>query len=101
MSYTINLVYKDGNTLNVDIPEDEYQSFFGCLNEGKVFWGKLQAKGFWTNLEDVRYMLINSQATAQEAMVEAMVEAMEDGIETETDIESIDAVIPIIPVIEE
>ena len=93
MSCTINLVYKDGNTLNVDIPEEEFQSFFGCLNERKVFWGKPLAKGFWTNLEDVRYILINDQDTAKVAM--------KDGIETQTDIESVDAVIPIIPDIEE
>lgn len=61
MSLRVHLVYKDGNDLNVELSQEEYQDFFKCLNEGKVFWGKKFVQGFWTNVADIRFFQIVPQ----------------------------------------
>lgn len=73
MNYRITLVYNDGNSINVEVPEDEYQQVMECLENKNVFWGKDQKQGFWTNIQDVRYMQIfqleNSTAPADSCVL--------------------------------
>ncbi len=57
--YQIKLVYKDGKEMDLEIPNTQYQNFFDSLNAKKVFWSPYVSRGFWTNLDDVRYIHVN------------------------------------------
>lgn len=58
MIYRVQLTYMDGQSLNLDVSEDQYKLFFQSLNERKVYWNEEASRGFWTNFEQVRYMNI-------------------------------------------
>lgn len=56
--FKIKLIYNDDKELNINIPPEEYMSFFQAINSGQVFWGKGTNTGFWTSLANVRYMTL-------------------------------------------
>ena len=57
-NYQIHMVYKDGEKINVPIEEKEIQKFFDSLNAAQVYKDPVSNVGFWTNLQDIRYITI-------------------------------------------
>jgi hypothetical protein len=50
------LVYKDEKEITLNVPEKEFQKLFECLSQRKVFWDEKIQNGFWTNLEEIRFI---------------------------------------------
>ena len=53
---SVKFVYNDGKDLNVTIPDEDLNKFFGNLNQGQPYWDKNIKNGFWTNMGDVRFI---------------------------------------------
>lgn len=56
--YQIKFIYKDGKDLNVNIEPQFLQAFFDALNAKGVYWSQDKVHGFWTNLDEVRFVQI-------------------------------------------
>lgn len=56
--YQIQMIYKDEKTLNIDVSKDEIQKFFSDINKSQVYIHPETKAGFWTNIQDVRYINI-------------------------------------------
>ncbi len=68
-SFQVRFTYKDGKDININILEEKLDLFFSRLNEKRIFWGISEErldKGFWTNMEDVRFVQIDNIQGVQE-----------------------------------
>lgn len=65
MKYRINIFYKDGEQVNVHLEGDEIDTFFKNLNDREVYRHPKVDSGFWTNIEDVRYVLVFPEKEAE------------------------------------
>ncbi len=58
--YQVHSVYKDGKDLNMNLKQDQLKGLFEALSSGKIYWSgderNQHKNGFWTNLEDIRYI---------------------------------------------
>lgn len=62
---TMHLVYVDGMSFDLNVPQEEFSAFFADLNKGRVHWDPTNANGFWTSLANIRYIqFTNPVATA-------------------------------------
>lgn len=52
----IKLVYMDGKDVVVNLKNEQFATFFECLNKGKVYWDDEAKSGFWTNLSEIRFI---------------------------------------------
>jgi len=57
MEYTIKFTYLDGKDIDFVIEEQKLKGFFEKLNKGQIYWhDEKMLRGFWLNLEKVRYI---------------------------------------------
>ena len=61
MKYQVTLFYKDQKSLNLMIKKSEIARFFEDLTSSQVYRNPDSESGFWTNLNDIRYILINEK----------------------------------------
>lgn len=58
-NYQIKFVFNDGQDLNVNVEANFLTQFFDDLSNKKIYWNQAKTAGFWTNLDDVRFVQIN------------------------------------------
>ncbi len=62
--YQVKFTYKDDKELNINMVPAKLKSFFDCLDIKQIFWfGDEETTpevGFWTNLDDIRYIHIQA-----------------------------------------
>lgn len=78
MKYRVRLVYKDGESLDVMVGEEEIDQFFTDLSGSQVYIHPESKAGFWTNLAEVRYITANPTDKIEEISHEVDDEALED-----------------------
>ena len=61
---TMHVTYTDGKTLDVNVPPEDFSSFFQDLNQGRVHWDSLNYMGFWTSFANVRFIQFINDANA-------------------------------------
>jgi hypothetical protein len=54
--YQVKFVFKDGKDLNVNVEAQYLTQFFDELSNKKIYWNQTKTSGFWTNLDDVRFV---------------------------------------------
>ena len=59
MRHEVILVYKDQKSLKIMIKEENIKRFFEDLTDSQIYRQTDSESGFWTNLSDIRYILIN------------------------------------------
>jgi hypothetical protein len=59
--YEVNIFYKDDKSLKVLIKNEEIANFFDSLNTCQVYKHPDTGVGFWTNLQDIRYIMVNEK----------------------------------------
>ena len=55
-TYRATATYKDGQQINADLIEEDINRFAQCISKREIFWNKTLNDGFWTNLDDIRYI---------------------------------------------
>ena len=64
--YQVKFHYKDGKEVNINIVPPKLDPFLENLNHNQVFWNNEETaeeskdNGFWTNVEDIRFVQIQS-----------------------------------------
>jgi hypothetical protein len=58
--YSANIFYKDDKSITVHLQDEEVNTFFKELNEGRIYRHE-NGNGFWTNLNDIRYITVVKQ----------------------------------------
>lgn len=82
--YEVNLTYKDEKSLKVMIKQEEISKFFQNLTAGEVYRHPDTKIGFWTNLNDVRYITVQEKEAPSVEVVkraEPSLEKLPDGDE--------------------
>ncbi len=58
--YQVHFVYKDGKDLNMNVTQEQLKGLFESLSSNTIYWvgddNDKYKSGFWTNLEDIRYI---------------------------------------------
>ena len=67
---SVKFVFNDGKDLLVNIPHDELGDMFERISESKIFWSGGESHGFWTNIENVRFIEFRSYAGESKEEVE-------------------------------
>lgn len=70
----INLVYVDSHRQDIELPNEETSNFFKCLSSGEVYFNKKTCKGFWTDLNKIRYILAEEVKNEMESQDNPLVE---------------------------
>jgi len=56
--YQVQLYYKDKEQLNIDVLKTEITQFFNDLNNSQAYIHPITKVGFWTNIQDIRYIKV-------------------------------------------
>jgi len=84
MLYCLKLFYNDEKSIDVNLQEDDYKSFMKSLYEREVFWDKKGVKGFWTSIDQIRYLVIDKR---EEASIEEKKEEVQEPVVEEIESE--------------
>ncbi|MDX1532820.1 MAG: hypothetical protein R3230_01285 [Nitrosopumilaceae archaeon] len=74
MKYHIQLNYKDNNNTKLTIPAEEAPKFFECLDKKALFFSENTNKGFWTNIDDIRNIILEREEEQEIHSVEVIEE---------------------------
>ena len=61
--YQVKFNFMDGKDLAVQMKKDDLANFFSHLNDKQVYWNEAFSKGFWTDLDRVRWIEFNELQT--------------------------------------
>jgi len=61
MHYEVNMYYKDDKHLKVDVLGEEISRFFADLTAHQVYIHPMTKIGFWTNINDIRYIKVHQK----------------------------------------
>jgi hypothetical protein len=56
MDFVIKFVFMDGKDLNMEMTADAMDGFFSSLSQKQVFWNQEATRGFWLDLDKIRYV---------------------------------------------
>lgn len=75
--YQVQMYYKDKEQLNIDIPKESINNFFNDLNHSQAFIHPVTKVGFWTNLQEIRYIRVIDRGLTNDQAVKATDESSE------------------------
>jgi hypothetical protein len=61
-TYQVEFVFNDGKNLHVNVEGTHIEQFFKELSTKNIYWNDLKSLGFWTNLDNVRFVSIKALA---------------------------------------
>lgn len=58
MIYTVKIVYKDKEDIQINMSEEMVNDFLDSINSNEIYWNLDKTHAFWTDINEVRYIQV-------------------------------------------